>query len=207
LEVDGRLAIGAEATIQAAQYLGQAVLEKRRVAKSYRHPALDRALRASRTRDEANLLMAARRAGVMVPLLYDVDRGEATLSLEPIAGVTLREVLATTGDVGHMEALGCAVARLHEANVTHGDLTTSNVLVPDPARPDVVLIDFGLGQMTEEAEPRGVDLHLLEEALEATQADARRLFASFVAAYEAHAPRSRDALQRLEEIRQRGRYR
>jgi len=204
------LAVGAEAEIVAATYLGRTVLEKRRVTKGYRHPALDALLRAERTRDEANLLVAARRAGVPVPLVYDVDRGQATLRLEPIQGHTLREALATAGASdrdAHMRNLGRTVARLHDAGLTHGDLTTSNVLVPNADGAALTLIDFGLGAATQEAEPRGVDLHLLEEALEATVEDVRPLFASFLAAYRDHAAGAPVAISRLEDIRMRGRNR
>ncbi|MFO1532768.1 MAG: KEOPS complex kinase/ATPase Bud32 [Thermoplasmatota archaeon] len=204
------LAVGAEAELRHANFLGRPVLEKRRLPKGYRHPSLDATLRAERTRDEANLLVAARRAGVAVPLVYDVDRGAASLLIEHIVGRTLREELADRGDAdGHMAALGRAVARLHDAGITHGDLTTGNVLVPAAASGVVslVLIDFGLGAATAEAEPRGVDLHLLEEALEATEADAQAMFASFLSAYRGHAAGGREAIRRLEEIRTRGRNR
>lgn len=204
------LAVGAEAEIRAATFLGRAVVEKRRLAKGYRHPMLDADLRASRTRDEASLLMAARRAGVPVPAVYDVDRGAATLRLEPIAGRTLREVLSGPGDGGgpaRMRTLGAIVARLHDAGLTHGDLTTGNVLVPDADPHGLVLIDFGLGLASAEPEPRGVDLHLLEEALEATRADAAELFAAFLGAYRSHAAGAAKAIQRLEDIRTRGRNR
>ena len=202
------LAVGAEAEIRAATFLGRAVVEKRRVAKGYRHPVLDAELRAARTRDEASLLMAARRAGVPVPAVYDVDRAAATLRIEPIAGRTLREALEASADgEGLMRTLGVLVARLHDAGLTHGDLTTGNVMVPDAESRSLVLIDFGLGLASAEPEPRGVDLHLLEEALEATRADAAVLFMAFLDAYRASAAGAAKAIQRLEDIRTRGRNR
>lgn len=201
----GIIALGAEAEVRASEFLGRSVVEKRRLAKGYRHPILDAQLRQARTRDEANLLAAARAAGVPVPVVYDADREATTLRLERIQGRTLRETLAAEGDTaGHMRGLGAIVARLHDAGLTHGDLTTSNVLVTEGG---LVLVDFGLGEATAEAEPRGVDLHLLEEALEATRADARELFARFLAAYQGHAAGAAEAVRRLEEIRQRGRNR
>lgn len=205
-----RLALGAEAEIVSSHHLGRHVLEKRRLAKGYRHPDLDARLRAERTRDEANLLVAARRAGVAVPIVYDVDRQAATLRIEPIAGRTLRDTLAPAGASDrHVLAatLGRTLARLHDAGITHGDLTTSNVMVPDRDPAALTLIDFGLGAATMEAEPRGVDLHLLEEALEATVADAQALFSTFLQAYRDHAAGAAEAIARLEDIRLRGRNR
>ena len=199
---------GAEATLEPTVLLGRAVLAKRRIAKAYRHPSLDARLRAERTRDEAKLLLAARRAGVAVPLLYDADRATSTLALERIAGLTLQEQ-AERDDAAalarRMTRLGRAVAGLHAAGLVHGDLTLRNVLVPDPARDGVVLVDFGLGGFTQESEPRGVDLHILEEALDAMRPDAAVLFSSFLMGYTW--PGAAAALKRLDEIRERGRYR
>lgn len=205
-----RLASGAEAVLEPADHLGLPVLAKRRLPKAYRDARLDAVLRDGRTRDEANLLMAARAAGVPVPVVYDAHRADAVLLLEPVAGPTLRDALAKDGDdaaVARLRELGRLLRRLHGAGMTHGDPTTSNVLVPDPADPaSLVLIDFGLGAFTEEPEERGVDLHLLEEALEATDARAGRLVAALLDGYGEDGP-SAAARRRLEAIRERGRYR
>lgn len=201
---------GAEARIEPATHLGRDAVRKVRHARAYRHAALDARLRDERTRDEAALLLAARAAGVPVPVVYDADRRGTTLTLERVPGRTLREALATDGDAqaaARLRALGVAVAQLHDGGATHGDLTSGNVLVPDGAGADgLVLIDFGLGQLTRESEPRGVDLHLVEEALEAADARAPALLEAFLAGY-GDGPARADALRRLEEIRARGRYR
>jgi Kae1-associated kinase Bud32 len=200
---------GAEATLQPSTLLGRAALAKRRLPKAYRHPLLDARLRDERTRDEGRLLLACRRAGVPVPLLYEASRSAATLVLEPVAGRTLQDQLdadAPDARLARLAALGAIVARLHAAGLVHGDLTLRNLLVPDPKRPDsLVLLDFGLGGFTQESEPRGVDLHNLEEALAAVRPDGAPLFAAFLSGYQG--PGAAAALKRLEEIRERGRYR
>ncbi|MEA3191450.1 MAG: bifunctional N6-L-threonylcarbamoyladenine synthase / protein kinase Bud32 [Thermoplasmata archaeon] len=207
--VPAALVRGAEAIVTPGRFLGLAAMRKARVAKAGRHPRLDARIRDERTRDEASLLAAARRAGVPVPLVLDVDRAGATLELQAIPGETLRAVLARDGGeaaAARLRRLGGLAARLHDAGLAHGDLTTSNVLVPDAADPaSLVLIDFGLGQASEEPEPRGVDLHLVEEALEATDARSHALAAAFLEGYAAsrHAAAT---LARLAEIRARGRY-
>lgn len=195
---------GAEARVEEAVHMGRAVIAKVRVPKAYRHEVLDARLRAERTRDEASLLLAARAAGVPVPVVYDVDRAAAALRLERIEGPALRDVLPHDADEAaaiRFHDLGRIIARLHDAGLTHGDLTTSNILVPG----GLVLIDFGLGQFSNEAEQRAVDLHLMEEALEATDDRAEALMAAFLEGYDA---RDRDAtIRRLEAVRERGRYR
>ncbi len=211
------IARGAEAEIVTATWLGRPVLEKRRVPKRYRHPELDARLRAERTRDEASLLIHARRAGVPVPVVLDVDLGASVLRLEHVHGAALRDVLPEDDEAtacARLRALGGLTARLHVAGLTHGDLTTSNVLVPDRAdAASLVVIDLGLGRATEEDEPRGVDLHLVEEALEATDDRNAALFAAFLAGHEAACAElgrpdvAAGALERLERIRERGRYR
>lgn len=229
------LAQGAEAVLVQDTFLGRPALRKHRVPKPWRHPGLDLRLRNARTRDEAHLLLAARRAGVPVPVVFDVDRTGATILMEHVAGPTLRAALAADAPATarrRLAALGGLVALLHDAGLTHGDLTTSNVLVPDPegtgsvgiasegtgsnGAPQVadpgdaaslVLIDFGLGQATQEDEPRAVDLHLVEEALHATEPDAAGLVAAFLDAYRAQAACAPGALRRLEALRERGRYR
>lgn len=201
---------GAEADVHSTTFLGRPAIAKDRVPKPYRHPALDQRLRIERTRDEANLLVHARRAGVHVPVVYEIDRQAARITMESVPGPALRQVLPDDDDAvaaARLHALGIITGRLHDAGATHGDLTTSNVLVPDPAdAASLVLIDFGLGQFSQEDEPRGVDLHLVEEALEATDARAEALMAAFLEGY-AGAACAAAAVQRLEAIRLRGRYR
>lgn len=202
---------GAEAVIEPSTWMGRDAVHKRRLPKPYRHPDLDHRIRDGRTRDEAHLLFAARRAGVPVPVVYDVDRAAGIITMETILGPAMRDVLPDDGDdtaVARMRMLGEHIARLHDAGITHGDLTTSNILVPDPDDPrSMVLIDFGLGQASQEGEPKAVDLHLVEEALDATDHRAERLMAAFLAGYDSMSSDASDALRRLEGVRERGRYR
>lgn len=196
---------GAEATLRQAQWHGRAVVTKERVSKTYRHPVLDERIRNERTREESRLLLTARQAGVPVPIVYDIDRQRACITMEHIEGTPLRDLLPESSQTqaeAWLHELGQHVAQLHGAGLTHGDLTTSNVLIGTR----MVLIDFGLGQASREAEPRGVDLHLVEEALQATDGRHEALFGAFMAGYEVDRNQA-DAKRRLEAIRERGRYR
>lgn len=195
---------GAEATLEPGQYLGRDILRKRRWARAHVHPRLDAQIRSRRTRDEANILRAARKAGVRVPIVYETDLAHDAFVLERIAGPSLRAVLASDMDARPwMVAWGKQVRQLHEAGLAHGDLATGNVLV---APHGLVLIDFGLASHTQEAEAFGVDLHLVEEALSASRLDAQALFDAFVEGY-GDGPHADAVRARLAAIRERGRYR
>ena len=206
--VDGRYR-GAEADVAPASVMGRAAVRKQRAAKAYRHATLDAALRTSRTRAEARLLGHARRAGVRTPIVYTVD-GDALL-LERLHGPQLKELLNKHDARAEqlLRDVGAAAARLHAVDMVHGDLTTSNVLVPDGevgAAGGVALIDFGLAALNAEDEDKGGDLHVLKEALEATHADLPLAFRHVMDGYLA-AGGAKAVAKKVEDIVRRGRYR
>lgn len=171
---------------------------KRRVSKSYRVAALDARLIAERTRAEARLIAAARKAGVTTPILSDVT-GD-TLVMEKVEGTILRDDPTPE----NLELAGVAVGRLHAAGIVHGDLTTSNMIVRDGR---CVLIDFGLAHTSLEIEDRGVDLHVLFQTLESTTQNADALKEAFLRGYAAALPAEAENVRlREEEIERRGRY-
>lgn len=56
---------------------------------------------------------------------------------------------------------------MHDGQIIHGDLTSSNIMLRSPSN-DLVLIDFGLGQMKPTIEDKAVDLYVLERAFIST---------------------------------------
>lgn len=184
---------GAEAEVE----LGGTDAIKRRQPKRYRLPALDMRLRLERTRSEARLLSAARRAGVATPVVRDIDG--TTIVMERVEGAVLKAAL----NFGTVRAAGRAVGLLHEAGIVHGDLTSSNMVVRDGG---VVLIDFGLAQASEEVEARGVDVHVFLQTLASAAADPGPLAAAFAEGYRSAFPGADAVLEREVEIRRRGRY-
>ena len=70
--------------------------------------------------------------------------------------------------------IGEIVAKLHNNNFIHGDLTTSNFLIEENTG-DLVLIDFGLTTVSSSAEDMGVDLYVLERAIISTHVQASDL--------------------------------
>ncbi len=78
------------------------------------------------------------------------------------------------------ENIGGAIARMHDTNTIHGDLTTSNLILRSNEKSLVrtynrnkiqskqVLIDFGLSFMSTMIEDKAVDLYVLERAFIST---------------------------------------
>ena len=197
---------GAEAVLSKTEFLGRPAVEKYRVPKGYRHSSLDTELRRSRIRTEARLMADARAAGVSVPILYDIDTVENKLVMEFIEGPTAKEVLETGGALARRTAreIGRVAGRLHRAGIIHGDLTPSNMLVRDGR---IVMIDFSLGSKDDGAEARGVDLHLLREALVSAHAQAAAYFREVVAGYrEVMGKGTQPVIAKVREIESRGRY-
>lgn len=136
-------------------------------------------------------------------------------------------------------ALGHMVADMHNVNIVHGDLTTSNCMLRNPPpsssaknhsgkvdkdtsdatmaasvpewKPRLVLIDFGLsgtaGNKGVSHEEKAVDLYVLERAFEATHPGSRTLVEEVLRAYKGRCKTSDSVLQRLAQVRMRGRKR
>lgn len=197
---------GAEAELRRTEFLGRPAVEKFRVPKAYRLPAMDEELRRARIRIEARLMSEARAAGVAVPILYDINLVENKIVMEFIEGPTVKEVLEEGGTRAHAVAkeVGRIAGRLHKAGIIHGDLTTSNMILRDGR---IVMIDFSLGGKDENTEARGVDLHLLREALTSAHRNAVAYYRDVLAGYrQTFGKRAEDAIRKVKEIESRGRY-
>ncbi|WP_336336416.1 bifunctional N(6)-L-threonylcarbamoyladenine synthase/serine/threonine protein kinase [Haloarcula brevis] len=191
---------GAEATVR---FEGDRVV-KERVSRSYRHPRLDERLRTERTRQEARLTSEARRHGVPTPLVRDVDPQDARIVFQRVGEADLRELLSEprVADVGRW------LARIHDAGFVHGDPTTRNVRVGTRGgHPDrTVLIDFGLGYYTQEAEDHAMDLHVLAQSLAGTADDPEALLSAAEDAYRTESDHADAVFASLDDIEGRGRY-
>ncbi len=89
----------------------------------------------------------------------------------------------------------------------HGDLTTSNFLVPASGPLSVFCIDFGLTYQSSTAEDRAVDLHVLERAFASTHPSKEHLMEALLEAYKEAAKGSAMTMARLNAVRERGRKR
>ena len=95
---------------------------------------------------------------------------------------------------------------MHEGGLVHGDLTISNVL-SDGGK--LFLIDFGLGDFSNELEDRGIDLLLLNRAMKSTHVRFHEeIFGAFLKGYSMVVGKKRQAevLDKVREIERRGRY-
>ncbi len=192
--LDENGARGAEAVIE---FRGSDVV-KRRLPKGYRVASLDRRLIAERTRAEAKLIAAARRAGVATPVIRDITPD--SIVMEYVEGDLLKHVLISQ----NVRLAGEVVGKLHRSGIVHGDLTTSNMIIHNGR---CVLIDFGLSHVSAELESRGVDIHVFFQTLESTSSDYRELISAFVSGYKnTFNEGAQDVLERVNEIKMRGRY-
>jgi Kae1-associated kinase Bud32 len=203
---------GAEATLRRVDWWGFPALVKERDLKNYRPKALDERLRRERTRTEARLLVDARRLGVRTPILYDIDLVHHRLTLEEIPGPTLKQLLedptvAPESLATAVHAFGETLGHLHAGGISHGDLTSSNVLYPTGPDGPPAFLDLSMGSRSPGVEELGIDLHLVEEDLKALHADAEGLVRRFLEGYDAGNPTGgADVRKRAKEIRGRVRY-
>ncbi|MCI4364902.1 MAG: Kae1-associated serine/threonine protein kinase [Thermoplasmata archaeon] len=203
---------GAEATLRRVDWWGFPALAKERDPKGYRPKALDDRLRRERTRTEARLLVDARRLGIRTPILYDIDLVRHRLILEELTGPTLKGLLedanlAPESLTRAVRSFGATLGRLHAGGISHGDLTSSNVLFPEGPTGAPALIDLSMGSRSPGLEELGIDLHLAEGDLKALHPKADALIRAFHEGYEEGNPTgSKDVRQRAKAIRSRMRY-
>lgn len=199
---------GAEAEICLATYMGKTVVQKRRIKKAYRISEIDSVLISSRTKEEAKLIAESRIHGVCVPVLYDVDLATGIITMEYLQGKRIKDILHSL-DEGERklicELIGEGIARLHNHDIIHGDITTSNMILLDGR---IHFIDFGLGCKNSELEAKGVDLHVLMEAFESTHSQYPMCFSYVFEGYSRQYKGDASAvMDKIDDIVQRGRYR
>ena len=250
------------------------VVIKNRIKKGYRIPELDEKIRKQRTKKEANLLQKAGEV-CNTPRVLKIDKFD--LELEFIKGDKLSNTLNSYPEKKQfeiMQQLGEEVAKLHEKDIIHGDLTTSNTILVENntnialassgsnnscSRKDkiknqlvnnkkdnlqlnkdilsnklinnsnknlalqehniaranasahndnnfrVFIIDFGLGTTSRRIEDKAVDLHLIQQALEAKHyQNWQDLFENFLKGYKLQ--EANKVLEQLKKVEARGRY-
>lgn len=192
---------GAEAKI----ILSNNFIIKNRTKKSYRISELDDKIRKLRTRSEAKLLDKASKI-ISIPGVIKVDEKAKEIRMEFIEGKKLSDYLDNFPLKKQKEickSVGENTAKLHDADIIHGDLTTSNMILKNNK---IYFIDFGLGFNSHKFEDKAVDIHLLRQALEAKHFKHwETLFKEVLKAYS-KSKDSKIVLERLKVVEKRGRY-
>ena len=188
---------GAEAIL----YLENNCLIKERIKKSYRIDDIDIKLRKFRTRKEAKLLQKVDNS----PKVYDVDEKNMKIKMEFIDGKLLKDILDNLNKEKRnliLREIGGKIAKMHDDDIIHGDLTTSNMILKNK----IYFIDFGLGFNSNRIEDKAVDLHLLKQALESKHY--KHFEESFKEVLEGYklSKNWKEVLKRLEKVERRGRY-
>ncbi|KAF7783994.1 hypothetical protein Agabi119p4_159 [Agaricus bisporus var. burnettii] len=202
----------------------------------YRHKTLDATLTKARVAGEARALIRCLRAGVVVPTVRMVDATEGVLGIEWIEGKSVRKLLPGGAEEEEdllnsqgddlieqedfdplkdfgvsvdqlMKKIGTEIAKMHLADVIHGDLTTSNMMLRRSTS-ELVLIDFGLSYQSTLIEDKAVDLYVLERAFASTHPDSEPMFRTVLTAYQDRLGKEWNSIKRrLDDVRLRGRKR
>jgi TP53 regulating kinase-like protein len=206
------LSQGAEAIIYSTAETGRPTVTKHRFRKRYRHPELDAALTATRLKQEVRSILRARRLGVRAPVVTRVDVVRSLLVMQRIDGKTTKEAFLG-GELGEerkhevARELGRMIATLHDGDLIHGDLTTSNVMIEETTG-NVILIDFGLSQLSTLVEDKAVDLYVLERSFRSAHPlDGDELLESLLSSYKTCSKKWCSTMNRLADVRLRGRKR
>ena len=199
---------GAEAEICLSSYMGKKTVQKRRVPKSYRIKEIDSFLISSRTKEESKLISEARTHGVPVPIIYDVDLKDGMITMGYLEGKRIKDILNSLDEKERKRIcymIGESIAKLHNHDLIHGDITTSNMILLDDR---IHFIDFGLGCKNSEIETKGVDLHVLMEAFESTHSRHPKCFEYVLEGYKKEfRGNANPVIKKIEDIVKRGRYR
>ncbi len=158
---------GAEATVTEGSWLGSSTVLKERRPRGYRHPHLDQKLTRQRLSAEARSLEKLQRSGFPCPSIIHMDQKRGQILMSRIEGLPIYDLLKDgRADTKQLENLGSLIRRLHESGISHGDLTTHNIVAS--ADLSLSLIDFGLSRQSPELEHLGLDMQVLNECLKAS---------------------------------------
>lgn len=197
------IAQGAEAKIFLNEKEGW--ITKDRISKSYRIKEIDSKIIKQRTKAETKLLSKVSEI-VNAPKPFE-SKELNQIKMPFIDGKKLSEYLdkfSLAEQKKICKQIGESVAKIHQADIIHGDLTTSNMILKDKK---IFFIDFGLGYISQKVEDKAVDLHLLKQALEAKHFKHWEiLFREFCKGYEKN-PEHKKVFERLTAVERRGRYR
>lgn len=182
------------------------ILVKDRISKDYRIKEIDDRIRKLRTRSETRLLDRASKI-IKTPKLINSDDKSMKITMEYIDGIKLVNHIDEINEKERekiLNLIGNEVALLHNNNIIHGDLTTSNMILKND---DIYFIDFGLGFISDKDEDKAVDIRLFKQALDSKHYNhSEKSFEYFLKGYKEKSNRFNEIIKRLEKVESRGRY-
>ncbi len=193
------VARGAESII----YIENNQIVKERIKKNYRISEIDLKLRKYRTRSETKLL---EKAPVNKPSLFYSSDKDMKIKMELIDGKLLRDITDSLNKKQlkqYYTKIGQQIALLHDSDIIHGDLTTSNLILKNDK---IYFIDFGLGFFSNKIEDKAVDLHLLKQALQSKHYKVYEDCFKYILDGYKQNKNYDEVLKRLEVVGNRGRY-
>ena len=191
---------GAEAMV----YRDNDSVIKDRVKKSYRIDEIDQKLRKFRTRRENKILNKLAELNFPAPHVKDFCDKTMRITMEHIKGTIVRDVLDKDNVITIAGEIGKKIAFLHNNNIIHSDLTTSNMILNED---DLHIIDFGLGFFSPKVEDKAVDLHLFKQGLESKHHTIwKDAFNAAIGSYSEVCENADEILKRFKQVEERGRY-
>ena len=218
-----QLHVGAEATVTSGRWLGISAVMKVRKPRKWRHPDLDLRLTTQRMNAEVKILTRLKRSGLPTPQLLDLDTKKTTMITTLLKGRPLVEIfreknLEKKDYEKIFSDIGICIRKLHRIGITHGDLTTNNMLWD--FEEGISLVDFGLAKITHELEHFGLDFHLMHECFGASHPEQDSAMEVIVRNYQNYdeeeglassneggdIPTAENVISRFEQIKTRVRY-
>ncbi|WP_042707616.1 bifunctional N(6)-L-threonylcarbamoyladenine synthase/serine/threonine protein kinase [Methanobrevibacter wolinii] len=184
------------------------VITKKRLKKTYRIPEIDNKIRKLRTKSEARILSHVKNSGILTPIIYDVDIHDKNITMEYIKGNTVKDIIDDLSYNKRKELsfkIGEYINLMHEMDIIHGDLTTSNMIINKNG--DLVFIDFGLSYYSNLLEDKADDLLVLKKSIKSVDYNVSlETFNWILDAYLENSSNPLEFRNKIDEIEHRGRY-
>ncbi|WP_413824674.1 MULTISPECIES: bifunctional N(6)-L-threonylcarbamoyladenine synthase/serine/threonine protein kinase [unclassified Methanobrevibacter] len=205
------LAKGAESDILEKSYLGEDAILKKRVSKSYRVKEIDNKIRKMRTKSESKLISDIKTCGVKSPVLFDVNLEDESILMEKIHGNLVKDImdsLSSDDRFNLAKKIGYNIGLMHNKDIIHGDITSSNMMVDDEG--NFVFLDFGLGSYSDLVEDKATDLLVLKKSFQSIDYEIANetfdwILDGYIGSYEDDLNKNM-ILNKIKEIESRGRY-
>lgn len=222
---------GAEAKIYISDFHGKRCIIKERFSKSYRVKELDDKLTKQRILNEVRNITKLHKIGVNTPYILFVDLFQRKIYMEYInKSVLLKNILNriyydqfTIQKYSNLinniiNATAKYLAKIHNNNIIHGDLTSSNILLTynnsNNIEEDILFhqefdtfyfIDFGLSYVSQENEDKAVDLYVLRRAIISANPKSEEIFNQILEKYKIYVNNGNSIVNVLLKVEQRGR--